>query len=118
MIRSSSFREPRRLPSVGLVVLLATGPACVACQERRLTSHEGTIAQPAEAPAVRATAKPNPDSCVSARVDIVARNANAVRIRYGPDSGYVRETPWLSVSADGALSTTIIGLEPGAVTHF
>jgi hypothetical protein len=65
----------------------------------------------------RATVSPIAGLSVAAHVDIVAEGATHVIVRYGSDLSYGMETPKVGVPRTGRVTTTILGLVAGAVSH-
>ena len=98
------------LPHVA-VALFAAG--CLSKPKPASVAHP-----PPPAVAVSATGTPSAGALLAAHIDIVARHASRVSVQYGPTDKYGKETHELPVPTSGSVSTTLIGLEPDAVTHF
>jgi len=104
----------KRLSSLAFVVVLFGG---VALAGRAAWMRHREARAPKPAPILRLTVNPIPDLAVAARADFVASGATDVVIRYGRERSYGRETPRFPVPAAGTLATTLLGLEPNALSH-
>jgi hypothetical protein len=107
-----------RPDKLGITMALALGASLVigaGVARYAFFKSERTVAPALPQP--RATLSPVIGLSVAAHVDIVADGATYVIARHGRDRSYGTETAKIGVPKNGHVSTTIIGLAAGAVSH-